>query len=456
MTFNPESLHGLNREQRLAKRAEFVEQAQALLADSNDGTIDADAFETIERGVKFIDEVNEREARLRELAQNSTHVERTTPDNPKPVTQRDAALRIVERSLKDHEDAQATCERVIGSGEGIGAQWVRVAGDPVYSDAFAKLVADPRGLDLTDRERAAVAAARQLSRAMSTGANTGGELVPVHLDPAVMITNGGNVNPLRAISRVEQLAVGGVWRGVSSEGVTAEWLPEAAEAADASPDLGQPEVPVHKGTAFVPYSFELEHDGVDVLHNLQPLLVDAANNLTATAYTTGSGNGRPTGIVTALAAAVPSVVISGTGEALTADQLVALQNALPPRWSALAQWAAGLPTWNSARGFETVNGAVRFPEMAAGQLLGRPFHELSNMDSTIDPSTTGDNFVAIYGDFKQFLIVDRIGTTVELIPNLLGPNQRPTGQRGMLLYFRTGSDVLVPNAFRMLNIPTTT
>lgn len=34
-------------------------------------------------------------------------------------------------------------------------------------------------------------------------------------------------------------------------------------------------------------------------------------------------------------------------------------------------------------------------------------------------------------------------------------NRRPTGQRGALLWFRTGSDVVIPNAFRLLSIRTT-
>lgn len=29
------------------------------------------------------------------------------------------------------------------------------------------------------------------------------------------------------------------------------------------------------------------------------------------------------------------------------------------------------------------------------------------------------------------------------------------GKRGALLWFRTGSDVVIPNAFRLLSIPTT-
>lgn len=44
---------------------------------------------------------------------------------------------------------------------------------------------------------------------------------------------------------------------------------------------------------------------------------------------------------------------------------------------------------------------------------------------------------------------------IELVPHLFGSSRRPTGQRGALLWFRTGSDVVIPNAFRLLSIPTT-
>ena len=77
------------------------------------------------------------------------------------------------------------------------------------------------------------------------------------------------------------------------------------------------------------------------------------------------------------------------------------------------------------------------------------------MDSTFNASATADNFLLAYGDWKQFVIVDRIGTTLELVPHLFGDNSRPTGERGALLWFRTGSDVVVDNAFRILNVATT-
>lgn len=58
------------------------------------------------------------------------------------------------------------------------------------------------------------------------------------------------------------------------------------------------------------------------------------------------------------------------------------------------------------------------------------------------------------GLFQQNLIVDRLASSLELIPHVVSENRRPTGQRGALLWFRTGSNALVPNAFRLLDIVT--
>ena len=77
------------------------------------------------------------------------------------------------------------------------------------------------------------------------------------------------------------------------------------------------------------------------------------------------------------------------------------------------------------------------------------------MDSALNTSATEANYLLVLGDWSQFLIADRIGTRVELVPHVFGSSHRPTGQRGFFAWFRTGSDVLVDNAFRMLNVATT-
>jgi HK97 family phage major capsid protein len=89
-------------------------------------------------------------------------------------------------------------------------------------------------------------------------------------------------------------------------------------------------------------------------------------------------------------------------------------------------------------------------------LLSRSVYENSNMDGSLNPAATENNYVLLYGDFAAgMVIVDRIGSTLELVPHLFGSHRRPTGQRGAPLWFRTGSDVVIPNAFRLLSIPTT-
>ncbi len=137
--------------------------------------------------------------------------------------------------------------------------------------------------------------------------------------------------------------------------------------------------------------------------------------------------------------------------------MYALQNALPARFQPRASWNANLTILNTLRQFETTNGALKFPELAANppMLLNRSVHENSNMDGAINAAASENNDVLLYGDFQQFVIVDRVGSTLELVPHLVGANRRPTGQRGALLWFRTGSDVVIPNAFRLLNIATT-
>jgi HK97 family phage major capsid protein len=276
---------------------------------------------------------------------------------------------------------------------------------------------------------------------------TGGFLVPLSLDPSIMITSAGSRNPLRDISRNVTIVTDN-WNGVTSASVTAEWLNEGSEAADASPTLAQPTIPVYKADAFVPFSFEIGQDVVNFVDELGKLLNDGYQQLTNTAYTTGSGVNQPTGVVTQLAGTTQQVN-TATGGVLVAGDLYNLQNQLPPRFQANAQFCASLPVWNVGRQFQTTNGSLVFPSLQNDPptLLGRNANELSNMSNTV---SSGQKIV-LYGDFQQFVIVDRYPTSVELIQNLFGANRRPTGQRGVFLWARTGSGVVVPNAFRLLS-----
>lgn len=77
-------------------------------------------------------------------------------------------------------------------------------------------------------------------------------------------------------------------------------------------------------------------------------------------------------------------------------------------------------------------------------------------NSAMDGALTGAaaDYALLSGDLSQYAIVDRVGTTIEVIPQLFGASRRPTGQRGFLMHWRVGADALVPDAFRVTNYST--
>ncbi|MEU6563165.1 phage major capsid protein [Nocardia nova] len=457
--------------------AELRSEATELSTRSSYTPEDSERAEYLVKAIanhdKAIRKAEKNLGELRDLAVNNPdHIDGPT-DRKYGSTSRDTAMRSIDAMIKRSglpAEGAEKIEQVISNGpahERSWAQrWATTAGSAEYERAYVKMLQDPQNaaLRMTAEEQHAFRAGLDLAqeqRAMAvnyggSGAS-GGYMVPTILDPAINLTNDGSNNPLRQISRVVQ-TTGSQWTGITSAGSTAEWVAEATEVADASPTVADPTIPVYKGDAYVPFSFELEGDAVDLLTQLREVLTDSADQLTATAYTTGAGSTQPTGLVTALVAAGGSVIVSGAGtEALDAQDPYKLQNALAPRWQANASFVAALPTLNAFRQFETDNGTWVFPELrnTPPTLLNRAVYENSNMDSTINAAATENNYLAVYGDFRQFVIVDRIGSTLEIVPHILGSHGRPTGQRGALLWFRTGSDVLIPNAFRLLKVATT-
>jgi len=333
------------------------------------------------------------------------------------------------------------------------ARWVLIAGDERYRSAFAKVLRNPQlgQFEWSDEERAAFGRAQAFQRAMAIGSSpTGGYLVPFTLDPAILLTNAGTSNvSLRAAFSVKTIATSS-WNGVTSAGVSAEWAAEAAEVADASPTLAQPTIPVYRGDAFVPFSFEMQGDAPSLEAELAPLLADAKERLEARAFILGTGTGQPRGLITAAAANAGSVVASSTADTWAFNDLYKLKKALPARHRGSAGWLGSEDVYDLVR--QTApDGTWKDPEGGRpGVLLGRSTYETSEMDGNLDAGQ--NNYLLAYGDLKQYYVVDRVGATVELVPHLFGANRRPTGQRGLLLWFRTGGDLVNPDAVRLLNV----
>jgi len=151
-------------------------------------------------------------------------------------------------------------------------------------------------------------------------------------------------------------------------------------------------------------------------------------------------------------------VSAATGLTVTAANLYALEAALPPRFRPNESFVANRSIYNIVRGIDTAGGAALWLYIAQGlatqtptpgntgaTLLGRGAWEASAMQATVVNATK----IAIVGDFNYFLILDRIGLHIELIPFLFGAAQGnlPVGQRGIYAWWRNTSKVLSASAF---------
>jgi HK97 family phage major capsid protein len=374
-----------------------------------------------------------------------------------PTEMRSRALDAIERMAAANDQTRQRATEIIerwDNGRADLARQVLVTSSPAYVSAFRQVAANPSAPILTDAEIVALREAQSLQRAMSLTTTEGGFLVPFQLDPSVINTSAGSVNEIRQAAR-SVVATGNVWNCVSAGATSWSWDAEGEEVSDDASTFAQPSITVHMARGFVPISIEASMDEANVAQEVGRLLAAGKNNLEATAFATGTGSGEPFGIVTALNTIAGSIVTATTsGAGIGIGDLYAVDEALPSRHRMGASWLANRAIYNDIRQFDTSGGAGLWERLANDQpalLLGRNAYESSDMDGTI---STADDYVLVFGDFDNYVIADRVGTTVEFIPHLFHTtSNRPSGQRGWFAFFRVGADVVDNGAFRLFHNP---
>lgn len=314
-------------------------------------------------------------------------------------------------------------------------------GSPLYRRAYYKHIAKQ---PLTSEEQ----------RALAVGATaTGGAAVPVQVDPTLISTANQALNPLRAISRVFT-TTSYIWQGVTSGGITAQFRAEGARMSDNSPALVAPTIQPERADAFVPFSWELGQDWTALESALAPEFQDAKDYLEATKFAVGAGHGsnEPQGILVGAG----TLFGSAAATAFSSLDVYALEAQLPARYIPNASWVATPAIFQKVRQFATAAGpGVWADSLVVGNpptLLGYPAYKATNI------GTAGSSLVSsvkwgVFGDFSRFAIVDRLGMETRVIDNLFSGNTAggiayPTGQSGIVMFWRTSSGVLDSNAFR--------
>jgi HK97 family phage major capsid protein len=84
------------------------------------------------------------------------------------------------------------------------------------------------------------------------------------------------------------------------------------------------------------------------------------------------------------------------------------------------------------------------------QLLGKPIYESSSLST----GTATGSLVLLFGDFNNYIIVDRIGMSILYEPMLTAAATAnlPTGEAGWFAFWRVGAGVGTAAALQALRI----
>jgi HK97 family phage major capsid protein len=365
---------------------------------------------------------------------------------------RDAALAILDRDGKhlaarngDHVEALLRTRSQITDGGQIAKRMVLTESD-AYRSAFMKGVTQVSPAFTSEEARALTE-----FRAMSEGVDTaGGFGIPVLIDPSIILTSGAAAAPVLELARVVTITTD-EWKGVSSAGVTWSYDGEGDQVSDDAPTLAQPTVKVYSARGFIPYSVEVGDDYPAFAAEMRRLLDAGYIDLVAKQTVTGSGS-APQGIFTALDANTNVEVSVSTDGALFGVDLLNVWKALPERYRANATWIMNVDVENEIRqlaaGADSAYYTVDLSAGGIGTLFGRPIRTTDYAPEF--SGTTGAANILVVGDFSNFLVAQRAGMSLELVPHLFGANQRPTGQRGWFASARHGFDSVNDLAFRIL------
>jgi HK97 family phage major capsid protein len=320
------------------------------------------------------------------------------------------------------------------------AQRVLTTNSPQYRAAFNRYV------KTGGSERAA---------ALAVGVDTtGGFAVPVSFDPTIIAIGAWTaINPFRNTCRIVTISGTDTWQALTATAITAAYALEAAAATEQGPTFARPEFIVKRAHAFVTASYEMAQDRSDLAAELGTLFGEARDNLEENQFAIGAGTTvfpQGMGLKDAY-----TRVDSVTNDVIAVADIRAVEAALPIRHRLNAAWFLSRAAIRAIQAFETTGGqlfngvnyaAVGNPlSNRTGNtgltLLGYPVWETPSMPWT---PTTDDTTWGVLANPDTFVIVDRIGMSVKVIPDMLNgaTPSFPTGEIGIYAFWRNTARVL--------------
>jgi len=356
----------------------------------------------------------------------------------------------LEPDSREKLDAMVRADRTSGEAKALLA-----LGNPAYRSAFDSWLQDPvsAAMRLDPEESAAWRDVTAFRTAMGIG--NSGALMPLTLDPSVILTNVGSTSSIRQYAKIVTTLTN-QYRAVVSPGTTAEWKTEGAEASDASPAVSAADIPVYFADQSINASFELWAD-TDLSQQLGTLIADGFKVQEDAVFVAGSGSGAPYGALTRISATTGSRVSPTTASTFTTASVADIfkvRDAVPTRHrtSGSTAWISNIAIQSVVQqmGVSQVGPNAFWADMGSGSpanLLGFPNLEATSMTGTIGASA---NILALV-DWSRYVVADRIGTTL-VVGNMVGTNGRSIASKEVFAYRRYGADLIDVNAGRVLKL----
>jgi HK97 family phage major capsid protein len=289
-------------------------------------------------------------------------------------------------------------------------------------------------------------------KALSVGTDAdGGYLVTNQMSQTIMETIKES-SPIRALARVETISSDSLDLIEDASEMSAAWVAETAARSETNTaQIGKNTIDTYEMYAQPQATQKLIDDAsIDIEAWVAQRIAEKFARLEATAFVSGDGSGKPTGILNyAAGTAFGQVeqIDSGTSAVVTADGLVKLYYALKDEHAKRATFLMHRTTVQAVRLLKeaTTNQYLWQPGLAAGTpdtLLGVPVALATDM-----PVPAASSLSVAIADFQSaYLIVDRVGVRILRDPYTAKPFVKFYATK------RVGGEVVNSEAIKLLKL----
>lgn len=403
----------------MEERARAIAAQRALLdaADAEKRELTAEEENTYTQYDKDVDRLDAEIKREERLAQREAELRESANGERNPARDRQPGERreAEHRDMTDSQEYRQAMLNYLVTGANNG---LRV--DASGNDEMRSIL----GISIT-----------------GTGA-TGGVLAPSHLERSLLEDIKAE-NVVRSLADVRS-STSDVEIPYASGHTQAYMIDEGANFTASTPTFAKIGFSAYKAGALTYVTHEAMQDMfIDLEAWLRSDFAEAFATLEEGQFISGTGTKQPTGILTSGTEALKAAATT----AITADEIIDLVYALNQKYRKKGAFLMNDKTIKLIRKLKSNdNQYIWQPGLQQGQpdrLLGYPLHTSSAM-----PEATAGNKAVIFGDFKQYRILDRRGLYFQRLIEIAATS----GQVGFLAYRRYDGKLLHADALKFITM----